>query len=41
MSTLVMSLKRLYQSGKINLEKVQEIYAKGNITRDEYDFIIE
>lgn len=40
MSTLVESLKRLYDSGKITLEKVQQIYMKGSISRLEYDYII-
>lgn len=40
MSTLVESLKRLYQKGSITLEKVQQIYMKGSITRLEYDYII-
>lgn len=40
MRTLVLSLKRLYQSGKITLAKVEDIYKDGKITFAEYEYII-
>lgn len=39
MRTLVQSLKRLYEKGKITLEQVRERVAKGSISGDEYETI--
>ena len=40
MSTLVESLKRLYQKGKITDEKLNSMQAEGKITADEQQYII-
>lgn len=40
MRTLVESLKRLYEAGRLTLEQVQERLAKGTITQEEYDYIV-
>lgn len=39
MSTLVESLKRLYEKGKLTLEQVRERVEKGTITPEEYKYI--
>lgn len=40
MSTLVESLKRLYQKGKITDEKLNSMQTEGKITADEQQYII-
>ena len=40
MSTLVESLKRLYKSGKINQDKVLELFLNDKITSEEKDYIL-
>lgn len=39
MRTLVESLKRLYEKGKINTEQVSERVTKGSISENEYEYI--
>ena len=39
MRTLVESLKRLYQKGKVTLAQLQGMVAHGTITVDEYHYI--
>lgn len=40
MSQFAQSIKRLYQSGRINLDKVKALLADGKITVAEYDWMI-
>ena len=40
MRLLVESMRRLYRAGKITLEQVKERLAKGEITTEEYDYIV-
>ena len=40
MRILVESLKRLYESKKIDKDKLQEMKNDGKISEDEFDFII-
>ena len=39
-STLVESLKRLYQKGRVTDEKLQSMAEKETITQEELDYII-
>lgn len=39
MRVFVESLRRLYKSGKVTLEKVKQYLADGKITPEEYDYI--
>ena len=39
MRPLVESLRRLYKSGKITKEKVDELYNNNKITEEEYNYI--
>lgn len=39
MRVFVESLRRLYKSGKVTLEKVKQYLADGKITTAEYDYI--
>ena len=41
MSVFIESLKRLYQSGKLNEEKIVELYVSGKITEDEKLYILD
>ena len=41
MRTLVQSLKRLYQKGKVTIEKLQSVVEAGTITQEEFDYITE
>jgi len=38
-SKFVESIRRLYQAGKITIDKVKELLANGKITPEEYDYI--
>lgn len=40
MRTLVKSLKRLYEQGRITEEKLLEMVDEGKITQEEYDYIV-
>jgi hypothetical protein len=40
MSTLVESMKRLYKSGKITKEQVEERLNTGKISQSEYEYIV-
>lgn len=40
MRTFVESLRRLYKSGRITVEKLQEFLDSGKITEAEYEYII-
>ena len=40
MRTLVESLKRLYEQGKVTKEHINEMYQNGKITTDEYWYIL-
>lgn len=40
MSQFAQSIKRLYQSGRITLDKVKALVAEGKITPAEYDWIV-
>ena len=40
MSTLVESLKRLYEKGSITTDKLEQMQADGKITADEYAYIV-
>lgn len=40
MRTLVKSLRRLYDSGKITLIKLQSMLESGTITEEEYEYIV-
>ena len=40
MSMLAKSLKRLYDNKRITIEAIDEIYGKGDLTEDEYYYII-
>ena len=40
MRALVESLRRLYKSGRINKEKVDELFKNGKITEEEYNYIL-
>lgn len=37
---LVKSLKRLYENGRITIERVDQIYQAKTITKEEYDYIL-
>ena len=39
MSTLVESLKRLYLTGKVNVARLDTMFAEGKITQAEYSYI--
>ena len=39
MSTLVKSLKRLYDAGRLTKEQVRERVEKGTITEEDYKYI--
>ncbi len=39
MTTLIESLKRLYNRGKLTKEQIRERVEKGTITEDEYKYI--
>lgn len=39
MKTLVESLKRLFESGKLTKEQIAERVGKGSITKDDYTYI--
>ena len=39
MSTLVKSLKRLYEKGRLTKEQIRERVEKGTITEEEYEYI--
>lgn len=39
MSMLAKSLKRLYDNKRITINSVNEIYNKGDLTKDEYYYI--
>jgi len=39
-STFVESLRRLYKSGRVSLEKIKAYLASGKITPEEYDYIV-
>lgn len=41
MSTLVMSLKRLYLANKVTDEKLQAMVSDGKITQSDYEYITE
>ena len=41
MRTLVQSLKRLYQKGKVTIEKLQSMVEAGTITQEEFDSVGE
>lgn len=41
MNQFVESLKRLFQGGKITLEKLQQLLLNKKITEQEYDYIIQ
>lgn len=41
MSMLAKSLKRLYDNKRITINSVNEIYNKGDLTKDEYYYITE
>lgn len=41
MKILVESLRRLYQSGKITIEKLEETLVSGKVNYEEYSYIIE
>ena len=41
MSVFIESLKRLYQSGKLNEEKIVELYVSGKITEEEKLYILD
>ena len=40
MRTLVESLKRLYEAGRLTLEQIQARLERGTITQAEYDYIV-
>lgn len=40
MSQFAQSIRRLYQSGRITLDKVKELVAEGKLTTAEYDWIV-
>ena len=40
MRTLVESLKRLYESGRVTKENVSARVKSGKITEDEYEYIV-
>ena len=40
MRQFVESLRRLYKSGRVSLDKIKEYVASGKITRVEYDYIV-
>lgn len=39
MSTLIESLKRLYEAGRLTLAQIKERVKKGTITENEYKYI--
>lgn len=41
MRQFVESVKRLYQSGKLNEEKILELFESGKITKEEKLYILE
>lgn len=41
MRVFVESLRRLYKSGKVTLEKIKQYLAGGKITTAEYDYITD
>lgn len=40
MSPFAQSIKRLYQSGRITLDKVKALVREGKLTTAEYDWIV-
>lgn len=40
MSTLVKSLKRLYEAGRLTKDQIKERVAKGTINEAEYEYIV-
>ena len=40
MSQFAQSIKRLYQSGRVTLNKVKELLAEGKLTTTEYDWVV-
>jgi hypothetical protein len=40
MRVFIESLKRLYKSGRVTLEKIKSYLADGKITTAEYDYIV-
>lgn len=40
MSTLVKSLKRLYEAGRLTKDQIKERVTKGTITKEEYEYIV-
>ena len=40
MSQFAQSIRRLYQSGRITLDKVKELVAEGKLTTAEYVWIV-
>ncbi len=40
MSTFVESLKRLYSSQKVAIEKLQNLLTEAKLTQAEYDYIV-
>ena len=40
MRTLVESLKRLYEAGRLTYAQIEERLAKGTITQEEFDYIV-
>lgn len=40
MSTLVKSLKRLYEAGRLTKDQIKERVTKGTITEEEYEYIV-
>ena len=40
MSTLVKSLKRLYEAGRLTKDQIKERVTKGTITEAEYEYIV-
>ena len=39
MRTIVKSIKRLYEAGRLTLEQVRERVVKGTINEEEYEYI--
>lgn len=39
MNTLIKSLKRLYDLGKVNLVKLEELKASGKVSQENIDYI--
>lgn len=40
MSTLVKSLKRLYEAGRLTKDQIKERVTKGTITAEDYEYIV-